>query len=145
MPAELLFSAVTLAVVPAWLLLVLAPRWRHSAGLVSGVLVPVLLAATYAWLAFRYFPEADDSFTSLAGVRAAFGNDYILLAGWIHYLAFDLFVGSWEVRDSQRNGINHLVVVPCLILTFLLGPIGLLAYMVVRVSTGRRLDVDRTR
>ena len=133
MQPELLFSIVNLAVLPGWLLLVFAPRWRHSAGLVSSVLIPGLLAATYVWLALRFFPGMEGGFGSLGDVRAAFGNDYILLAGWIHYLAFDLFIGSWEVRDSQRLRIPHLAVVPCLLLTFLLGPVGLLTYIVLRV------------
>ena len=46
----------------------------------------------------------------------------------MHYLAFDLFIGSWEVRDARRHGVPHVLVIPCLLMTFLLGPIGLLAY-----------------
>jgi hypothetical protein len=65
----------------------------------------------------------------------------VLLAGWIHYLAFDLFVGSWEVRDAQRVGIHHLFVVPCLVLTVLFGPIGLLLYLLLRAALRRRLAV----
>ena len=62
-------------------------------------------------------------------MRRLFGDEALLLAGWVHYLAFDLFVGSWEVRDAQRLGIPHLLVVPCLVLTFLFGPVGLLLYL----------------
>ena len=56
----------------------------------------------------------------------------MLLAGWTHYLAFDLFIGGWEVRDAQRRGIPHLLVVPALVLTFLFGPAGLLLYLAIR-------------
>jgi hypothetical protein len=66
----------------------------------------------------------------------------IALAGWIHYLAFDLFVGAWEVRDASRHGVPHRVVVPCLVLTFLLGPSGLLAYLALRGVRARTLRVD---
>ena len=52
--------------------------------------------------------------------------------GWTHYLAFDLFIGGWEVRDAQSRGISHLLVVPALVLTFLFGPAGLLLYLAVR-------------
>ena len=62
-----------------------------------------------------------------------FSNPWALLAGWVHYLAFDLFVGSWEVRDSQARGIPHWLVLPCLFLTFMFGPAGWLLYMAVRV------------
>jgi hypothetical protein len=80
------------------------------------------------------------------GLRGAGGGDaarergrvlvargrWALLAGWTHYLAFDLFIGGWEVRDAQRRGISHLLVVPALILTFLVGPAGLLLYLAIR-------------
>lgn len=56
----------------------------------------------------------------------------MLLAGWVHYLAFDLFVGTWEVQDAVKNSVSHLLVIPCLLLTFLFGPIGLLSYFAVR-------------
>jgi hypothetical protein len=65
-------------------------------------------------------------------VRTLFENPWGLLAGWTHYLAFDLFIGGWEVRDAQRRGIPHLLVVPALVLTFLLGPGGLLLYLAIR-------------
>jgi hypothetical protein len=68
-----------------------------------------------------------------------FRNEYLLLAGWIHYLAFDLFIGSWQVRDAERNGVPHLAVVPCLVLTFLLGPTGLLLYLLIRAGVTRRV------
>ena len=58
----------------------------------------------------------------------------MLLAGWIHYLAFDLLIGSWEVRDARELGIPHLFVVPCLFLTFMFGPAGWLLYRGVRAS-----------
>jgi hypothetical protein len=64
-------------------------------------------------------------------VRALFENPWLLLAGWTHYLAFDLFIGGWEVRDAQRRGIPHLLVVPALVLTFLFGPAGLLLYLAI--------------
>jgi hypothetical protein len=58
------------------------------------------------------------------------------LAGWIHYLAFDLFVGAWEVRDAQRQGIHHLLVIPCLLATLMAGPAGLALYWLLRVLVG---------
>jgi hypothetical protein len=78
----------------------------------------------------------------LADVRALFSNDFLLLAGWIHYLAFDLFIGSWEVRDARRLGIHHLTVVPCLVLTFMLGPVGLLLYLALRAGWKQQWLLD---
>jgi hypothetical protein len=77
-------------------------------------------------------PGSEGGFSSLTGVSALFDNPWGLLAGWTHYLAFDLFIGGWEVRDARRRGIPHLLVVPALALTFLLGPGGLLLYLGIR-------------
>ncbi len=74
-------------------------------------------------------------FSSLHGVAELFSNPWLLLAGWVHYLAFDLFVGTWEVRDSLERGVPRLLVVPCLLLTFMLGPVGFLTYHVTRRLT----------
>ncbi|MNC91016.1 hypothetical protein D3C83_71980 [compost metagenome] len=84
---------------------------------------------------------AEGGFGSLADVAALFQKRELLLAGWIHYLCFDLFIGAWEVRDSQQHGIPHLVVIPCLIMTFLLGPIGLLFYFAIRSAKLRNANV----
>jgi len=64
------------------------------------------------------------------------------LAGWVHYLAFDLFIGSWEVRDANRHGIPPWAIIPSLILTFLFGPMGLLLYFLIRIARIRRLIVE---
>jgi Domain of unknown function (DUF4281) len=141
MSPEQIFSACTLLVLPGWLLLVFVPRWRWSARFVAPVLIPVALGCVYALLVATHFGRSEGDFNSLAGVSKLFQNPYSLLAGWIHYLAFDLFVGAWEVRDAQRVGLHHLIVVPCLLLTFFFGPAGLLLYLVLRFAVKRRLFV----
>ena len=71
-------------------------------------------------------------------VSQLFNNDALLLAGWVHYLAFDLWVGSWEAGDAVKNGIHRLIMVPCLLLTFMFGPIGLLLYIIIRTIKTRK-------
>jgi len=75
---------------------------------------------------------ADAGFGTLDAVASLFTIRGLLLAGWIHYLAFDLFVGSWEVSDARANGIHHLLVVPCLLATFMAGPVGLVLYFAIK-------------
>lgn len=139
MTADQLLSLASTLVLPGWLLLIFAPRWRYSAPVISGVVIPALLAVLYAYLVVRYMFDAPGGFGTIADVRLFFSHDYLLLAGWVHYLAFDLFIGSWVVRDAQGQGIHHMAVVPCLPLTFMLGPIGLLVYFLIRWGWKRRL------
>jgi hypothetical protein len=137
--ADAIFRVANLFVVPGWLLLVFAPRWRWSARLVGPVLIPTILALAYVALVVARFGRGEGGFGSLDGVAALFADRWVLLAGWIHYLAFDLVVGSWEVRDAGRLGIPHVLVVPCLVVTFAFGPAGLLVYLAVRLATRRAL------
>lgn len=131
MTVEQLFSILNLVTMAAWVPLVFLPRARWATTIVP-VVVPSLLAVVYVVLVGVTLPRSEGGFSSLAGVRTLFENPWALLAGWAHYLAFDLFIGGWEVRDSQRRGISHLLVVPALVLTFLVGPAGLLFYLAVR-------------
>lgn len=141
MSVESVFSAASTLVLPGWLLLVFAPRYKWTARLVAPVLIPALLGLVYLYLILTRFPGAEGGYGSLAEVRRLFGDEALLLAGWIHYLAFDLFIGSWQVRDAQRLGLSHLLVVPCLVLTFLFGPVGLLLYLALRGTLRRKLLV----
>jgi hypothetical protein len=144
MSLESIFSASGTLVMVGWLLLVFLPRWKYVPQLICGVIIPLLLAIVYLALIAKYFTQTEGGFGSLADVHSLFQNQGMLLAGWIHYLAFDLFIGSWEVRDARRLGIHHLLVIPCLVLTFMLGPIGLLLYFVVRAIAKRRVLADET-
>jgi hypothetical protein len=133
MTAEQLFSILNLMALASWLLLVFLPRVRWTATIVPMV-VPCLLAIIYVVLLAMMLPKSEGGFSSLSAVRALFDNSWMLLAGWGHYLAFDLFIGGWEARDAQRRGIPHLFIVPALVLTFLFGPAGLLLYLAIRAT-----------
>ena len=142
MSAETLFTLCGRLALVGWLLLIVAPRWRWSSRIIAKFVIPLILAAVYLGLLATHAPGARGGFGSLAAVGELFDDPWILLAGWVHYLAFDLFLGAWEVRDAGREGITHWLVVPCLVLTFLVGPVGLLAYCAIR--GGRRL-ISRSR
>jgi hypothetical protein len=139
---ETLFSLASSAVLPGWLLLVAAPAWKWTTRLVCGVVLPALLGLLYVYLIAVHWAGSQGGFGSLAEVRQLFDNPGLLLAGWVHYLAFDLFVGAWEVRDARRLALPHLAVVPCLLLTFLFGPIGLLLYLALRGTLRGRLLLE---
>ncbi|MEM7156728.1 MAG: ABA4-like family protein [Myxococcota bacterium] len=139
MNADTIFSIANASVMPFWLLLLVAPRWRGTDVLVHGPIAVVLLAPLYAYMLFGYpGPSEPLDFSTLDAVVRGFSVPHNVVGGWIHYLIFDLFIGAWESRDARRHGVPHLFVVPCLILTLMLGPLGLLAYVIVRFATKRK-------
>ena len=133
MTPEGIFRAANALALVSWVLLATRPRAAMVQRL-AGTAAPLMLAVTYSVLAVLFVGRGPGDFTSLAGVAALFANPWILLAGWIHYLAFDLLTGVWEVQDAARRSVPYWLVVPCLALTFLLGPAGWLLYRVVRLS-----------
>jgi hypothetical protein len=138
MNAETVFSIANFTALAGWILIVFAPRWTWTRKIVLSGAIPLLLAVAYLILIVLFFGSAEGGFGSLADVMRLFTNPWATLAGWIHYLAFDLFVGIWEVEDAQARGISHWFVIPCLILTFLLGPIGFLLYHILRLVSANK-------
>jgi len=132
MRAEQIFTIANSIALIGWLMIAILPRWKVTRAVVLSGGIPLLLSAGYTMLVILFFGQAEGGFDSLLNVMKLFTNEWAVLAGWIHYLAFDLFIGSWEVRDAERKGISHLLVIPCLVFTFLLGPIGLLGYTILR-------------
>ncbi len=132
MKAEQIFSIVNLVALLGWIILAVAPRWVVTRKIIFSGAIPLLLSVAYLILIVAFFGKSEGGFGSLAEVMKLFTDEWTMLAGWIHYLAFDLFVGTWEVKDAQAKKISHWFVIPCLFLTFMLGPIGFLLYSVLR-------------
>ncbi len=138
MVLETLFSAAGAVALAGWLVLALAPyRWRWA---VRGAAfsVAVVIAMLYAGLVGAFWTSADGGFGSLADVGRLFQHPGLLLAGWVHYLAFDLLVGCWEREEAARLGLPRWALAPCLALTLLFGPLGWLAFLGVRAFASRR-------
>ena len=133
MALETLFSVAGSIAAVGWLMLAVVPRQPFTQ-IIAAVIAPLLLAAVYLYLIAMHLDGAEGGFGSLADVALLFQKRELLLAGWIHYLCFDLFIGAWEIRDSQKHGFPHLVMIPCLLMTFMLGPIGLLFYFAIRTA-----------
>ncbi len=129
---DLAFRAGNLLALAGWIALALSPpsrRWTPRVWQLTGLGLPLLLALAYVALLLGHW--GPGGFGSLAEVRQLFDSPGLLAAGWLHYLAFDLFVGTWIARDAAQRGLAHAAVLPCLALTFLFGPAGLLAYAAI--------------
>ncbi len=138
MSPDTLFTCANFFATLGWIVLIISPLHKYLRNLVNTAVIPILLGALYAYLIIGYFGQAEGGFGSLQEVKSLFANDNVLLAGWVHYLAFDLWVGSWELGDSRKRGINHFIMIPCLLLTFMFGPIGLLLYLIIRSFITKR-------
>lgn len=129
------FTILNSSVLLPWLLMALAPKWKFTQQMIQLKWPVLLYAIVYAGLLGMIVMTTSNSsmdFMSLQAIKAAFGQDQVMLLGWVHYLAFDLFVGMWELKDGQTRGVPHYLMVPCLIFTLMYGPVGLLLYSIIR-------------
>ena len=138
MSADQLFTMANAAVLPGWIALAFLPLWKRADRFIVGVVI-TLLAALYVYLLASAFKPADfSSFGSLDGILALFQNKMLLLAGWVHYLAFDLLTGLFIVRNARAHRIAHLLALLCAFGAFMMGPAGLLLYLLIRfLKTGQ--------
>lgn len=134
MSADTVFSLASSTAMAGWLLLILAPRWRAVIAFIRYGLIAAL-SLTYAVLVFVYFFRVEGGgFGSIAEVRTLFMSDPVLVAGWVHYLAFDLFIGTWIAVEADKRGWNRLLQAPLLVATFMFGPLGLLLFYLTRAT-----------
>ncbi|MEZ5893993.1 MAG: ABA4-like family protein [Parvularculaceae bacterium] len=130
------YLAINALVLPGWALLILAPRLKLTALVVHSVFYPALLGSIYAacLAAGMFFGQSAEGagFGDIGAVSAIFDHPNGVIIGWMHYLVFDLFVGAWIGRDAIRQNLPHLAVAPCLVGAFMFGPVGLLAYVLLR-------------
>jgi hypothetical protein len=138
MSPNTVFALANLAVLPAWVALILAPSWKWTR-VVAAYVTPATLALAWAGVMAGRFAPTGGGFGSLEQLSSLTRDPWILVGVWLHNLMLDLFLGSWATRDAQRLGVRHAYVIPCLIATFFAGPIGLLSYFVVRILVVRKM------
>ena len=118
-----------------WVLMIILPKWKVTRFLIDYKIIPLLLSLLYAiyiLIAIRISGGMD--FGSLSSVMALFTEENAVLAGWVHYLAFDLLVGMWMLDQNKKLGIHQLLMAPCLFGAFMFGPVGFLLFMILRTT-----------
>ena len=139
MTPDLLFSIANPLALAGWLVLAAGivmkrPVWRD---VVAGRVFPVAFSLLYTALILLFWWRADGGFDSLVSVQKLFASPWAALAGWIHYLCFDLAIGALIARQIMERGLPRLVLVPILPLVFLFGPMGyLLGQALLMASKG---------
>lgn len=129
-----LFRLANLTALAGWVLLLASPLLPTWSDRLSAYAIPLVFSVLYAGLVLAFWSRAEGGFSTLPDVMRLFTKPEIALAGWVHYLAFDLFIGAWEVRTARAESIRFALVVPCLVLTFLFGPSGFLAFSAIRAA-----------
>ena len=133
MTPTIVFSITSVIAMPMWVLMLFFSKWKVTRFLIDFKVIPLALAFMYAIYIFQAIQISGMmDFGSLTSVITLFTEENAVLAGWIHYLAFDLIVGMWMLDQNKELKINQLVMAPCLFLTFMLGPIGFLLFMIIK-------------
>ena len=139
MTTSIVFQIVNAIVLPAWLILIFFPKksWRNPVIYAFAM----AMAAVYAFYVVSSLGDLDmEAFSKLEGIKAMFASDKAVLTGWIHYLVFDLLVGNWVLNNSQKHHINYYLVIPCLLLCFMFGPVGYLLYSLIKVVKVKHIN-----
>lgn len=136
-----LFDLTFLLAAPFWALMIVLPKWSWTERVIRSPLIVVPILAIYAALIAPDFAGVWSAVSNpeLAGVAELLGSPAGAAAGWAHMIAFDLFVGRWSYLDSRARGVPALIMAPILLLTIMLGPVGLAAYLAVRTRWPERL------
>ncbi len=135
---ETLFQTSNLLSLPFWALMIFLPRWRWTRRIMESLWPIVLFALLYAVLILPQLGGALGSLLNptLSGIIALLSKPEAMMAGWAHYLAFDLFVGRWAYLDSRERNLSAWLMAPVLFAILMAGPIGFLLYLIVRAAHG---------
>jgi hypothetical protein len=141
MKPETIFLIANQLAVVGWLVILVSwfvPVVRRA---ITFAVIPLLLAIAYTVIVLTTFGNSGGDFQSLAGVMKLFTSPWAVTAGWIHYLAFDMFIGMWQFTDSKKHGLPFWLMLPIWFFTFMFGPVGLLLYAIVRTIKLRSLNL----
>ncbi|MEW7280206.1 ABA4-like family protein [Aquimarina sp. 2201CG1-2-11] len=127
------FSIANMITIPMWALMILLPKWKVTKFLMDYKVIPLLLSLIYAiYILYAIYMGGMMDFGSLKSVMKLFTEESAVLAGWVHYLAFDLIVGMWILDQNKKYKIHSLLMAPCLFATFMFGPIGFLIFIIIK-------------
>ena len=144
---ENIYLWTNLGVLPFWLLLFLAPNSRTTKIFVNSIILPLFLGTVYAYIIYQAiltnesFFDVFNLYISLDNLYTVFSTESFLLAFWIHFLALNLFLGSWVSRDAVKYNISKKLVIVPLILIYFIGPIGLVLYWFFRIFFAKKISL----
>tara|TARA_B100001248_G_scaffold136986_1_gene102876 strand:- start:116 stop:586 length:471 start_codon:yes stop_codon:yes gene_type:complete len=145
--SETIYLVANWGVVPFWLLLIFFPNNSTTNFFAQSIIVPLLLAIAYAYLAYNLYLEENifdgfELYKGLDGLYSMFSNEILLLIFWLHFLAISLFAGAWMVRDARRYFIPKVITIPSLVLTYFSGPVGIVIYWFLRIFFAKKISFN---
>jgi len=144
---EILYFWVNLGVLPFWLILIFFPQSNLSKYFVTSIFPFLLLSGAYVFVLYKSYLNTYDFdsnfelYLSISNLSNLFSNNLFLMMFWIHFISINLFVGGWIVRDSQKLMISKFFVFLPLIVTYFVGPLGLLIYWIIRIFFAKRMSL----
>ena len=145
--SETIYLVANWGVIPFWLLLIFFPNNSTTNFFAQSIIVPLLLAIAYAYLAYNLYLEENifdgfELYKGLDGLYSMFSNEILLLIFWLHFLAVSLFAGAWMVRDARRYFIPKVITIPSLVLTYFSGPVGIVIYWFLRIFFAKKISFN---
>ena len=144
---EILYFWVNLGVLPFWLILIFFPSSNINKFFVTSILPILLLSGAYIFALYKSYLNSYDFisnfelYLSMSNLSNLFSNNLFLILFWIHFVSINLFVGGWIVRDSQKLYINKILVAFPLIITYLIGPLGVFIYWLIRIFYAKSINL----
>ena len=144
---ETIYLMANWGVIPFWPMLIIIPNHGLTNFFVQSIIVPLLLASGYVYLSYNLYlgNEIFDGFelyNGIDGLYSMFANEILLLIFWLHFLSISLFAGAWIVRDARKYFIPKIITVPSLVLTYFIGPVGLVVYWFFRIFFAKKISFN---
>ena len=144
---EMLYYWINLGVLPFWLILIFAPQSHISRIFVTSIFPILILSAAYIFVLYKSYLNSFDFvnnfslYLGIDNISNLFSNNYFLIMFWIHFISINLFTGGWIVKDSQKLAINRFIITFPLVITYLIGPIGLFIYWLIRIIYAKSITL----
>ena len=144
---EILYFWVNLGILPFWLTLIFFPQSNFTKYFVTSIFPIILLGGSYIFVLYKAYLNAYDFdsnfelYLSISNLSNLFTSNTFLILFWIHFVSINLFVGGWIVRDSQKLLIGKILVAIPLIITYLIGPLGIFVYWLIRIFYAKSINL----
>ena len=144
---ETLYMWINLGILPFWFILIMFPQSHLSRIFVTSIFPFLILSGVYIFILYKSYLtgyDFDGNFTlylGLSELSRLFEDHLYIMIFWTHFVAINLFIGGWIVKDSQKFSINKVLMAVPLIMTYLIGPIGLFLYWIIRIFYAKRINL----